>query len=541
MDYPDTESEFLQHENCPSCGSSDNLARYTDGHAYCFGCQYRERGDGMSAAIPITKQGSFRPEGEAVALMRRKISEKVCRKFSYTVAGQEQHATYHDPKTGEPVASKVRTADKSFRWTGDPKRAGLYGQHMWGGGGKKLIVTEGEIDCLSVAETQGQGKWPVVSLPNGAAGALRDCKKQLEFLESFDSVILMLDQDEPGIAAANEISELLTPGKARIATLPRKDASECLMANTPGEITSAMWSARVVRPDGIVCTSDLWEDVIEVDEQATSTYPWEFLNKKLYGLRKAEIVTITAGSGLGKSAIVREIAAHLLAQGHTVGALCLEETPKRTTLGIMGIHANLQLHLPDGRAQATDEVMREAFDATAGTGRLYLYDHFGSADPETLYGKIKYLAKGCGASVILLDHISMVVSGIAEGDERRLIDNVMTELRVLAQQLEVVFVVVSHLRRPQGQGHEDGAQTSLSQLRGSAAIAQLSDQVIGLERNQQDEDHSDVTTVRVLKNRFSGETGVAGYLQFDRGTGRLSPCDKPNTDAKPDGGFSEHF
>jgi twinkle protein len=543
--HAEEDSDFLHHEPCPACGSRDNLARYSDGHGWCFGCNHREPAhldDTPPRVTPIPHRNStttFQPVGEFVALRKRKVSEVTCQKFDYRVFENEQHAVYHSPETGRPVAAKVRRADKSFSWLGSPKQAGLYGQHLWNGG-RKLVLTEGELDCLSVAEVQGQGKWPVCSVPNGAAGAKRDCARQLEFLEKFDEVVIMFDQDDFGIHAANEVAGLLTPGKAKIATLTMKDASELLMSGRPGDITTAMWQARTVRPDGIVAASELWDSVIEIEEHATTSYPWKFLDDKLYGLRRSEIVTVTSGSGMGKSALVRELAYHLLVEGHTIGGIFLEETVKRTILGLMGIHAELPLHLPDGRDQADDELMRAAFDATAGTERLFLFDHFGSSDPAVLYAKIKYLVKGCGASVIILDHISMVVSGIGEGDERRLIDNVMTQLRVLAQQLDVVFIVVSHLRRPQGQGHEDGAQTSLSQLRGSAAIAQLSDQVIGLERDQQDEDHPDVTTVRILKNRFSGETGIAGYLAYSRDTGRLQVTDKPLKGEPTKGGSFEN-
>lgn len=84
--------------------------------------------------------------------------------------------------------------------------------------------------------------------------------------------------------------------------------------------------------------------------------------------------------------------------------------------------------------------------------------------------------------------------------------------------------VVSHLKRPDKKGHEEGGQVSLSQLRGSGAIAQLADMVIGLERDQQG-DTPNVLTVRVLKNRFSGETGISGQLYYNPETGRLSDAD----------------
>ena len=48
--------------------------------------------------------------------------------------------------------------------------------------------------------------------------------------------------------------------------------------------------------------------------------------------------------------------------------------------------------------------------------------------------------------------------------------------------------------------------------------------MLSLERDQQGE-KANVTTVRVLKNRFSGETGIACYLQYNHETGRLSETD----------------
>lgn len=60
----------------------------------------------------------------------------------------------------------------------------------------------------------------------------------------------------------------------------------------------------------------------------------------------------------------------------------------------------------------------------------------------------------------------------------------------------------------------------MSQLRGSHAIAQLSDFVIGLERNQQG-DNPNLVVVRILKNRFSGDTGICQHLVYNKETGRM--------------------
>jgi twinkle protein len=140
--------------------------------------------------------------------------------------------------------------------------------------------------------------------------------------------------------------------------------------------------------------------------------------------------------------------------------------------------------------------------------------------------RIRYMVQSLDCKTIILDHISIVISGLADGDERRLIDNTMTQLRKLVEEVKCAMFVVSHLKRPEGKlGHEEGVKTSLSHLRGSHSLAQLSDAVIGFERNQQDEISNNVMTARVLKNRFSGDTGIACSLIYNKETGRLSEGD----------------
>jgi twinkle protein len=521
----ESDSEFIRHVPCDNCGSSDANSLYTDGHEFCFACNTHKKGDGScSTEHTPTKNTKGLISGTFQDLSKRKIREETCRKFGYQVGehrGQPVHiAPYYDA-SGTLIAQKIRGADKSFSVLGDISKAQLFGANLWNQG-KKLVITEGEIDALTVSQVQNN-KWPVVSVPNGAQGALKAIKRSLDYLDRFEEVIFMFDMDEPGQKAAQECAELLEAGKAKLASLPFKDANECLQNGRPEDIVQAIWNAKTFRPDGVISGSDLWDQITAEETVDSIPYPWEGLNDLTRGARKGELVTLTAGSGVGKSAIVREIAHHLLSQGETVGLLMLEENPKRTALGLMGIDLNKPLHL--SKEGVTDEALRNAFDSTVGSDRLYLYNHFGSSDIGNLISRVRYLAKGCGCNWIVLDHLSIVVSGLGDGDERRLIDNAMTYLRTLVEETGVGMFVVSHLRRPEGdRGHEQGAKTSLSQLRGSHSIAQLSDMVIGLERDQQGK-NPNVTTMRVLKNRFSGETGIAGYLLYNRDTGRLSETD----------------
>lgn len=436
--------------------------------------------------------------------------------------------------SGRIIAQKLRFPGKDFAFVGDTKQCGLFGQHLWRDKGTRVVVTEGEIDAMSVSQVQSN-KWPVVSVPNGAQGAKKALQKNLEWLQGFDEVVLMFDNDEPGRQAAEECMTLFEPGRCKVAKLPLKDANEMLMEGRAKEIVDAIFGAKVLRPDGIVSGADLWDAVREEDTAFRIAYPWQKLQEMTEGSGFGEVIMWTAGSGIGKSAVTRELEFHLCGLSETIGIIRLEEDKRRSALGLMGLALNKPLHRRS-LSEVDEADLRKAFDETIGSGRVFLYDHFGSTNIDNLLGKIRYLAKGCGCRVIFLDHISIVVSGEEDGDERRLIDNLMTGLKSLAMECDICIHAVSHLKRPAGQGHEEGARTSLAQLRGSHSIAQLSDFVIGMERNQQDEATKNITTLRILKNRFTGETGEAGWLIYDQDTGRLrETLEDPTIERHADG------
>lgn len=510
-------SDYIRKEACPHCGSSDANALYTDGHHYCFSCETYTLPEGEE----VEQVDDNFTTGHVQALNKRGISADTCRFWDYRIGqynGQPVQIANYKDNTGKAVGQKLRFQNKDFIYLGD-KSAGLYGQHLWRSSGKMVVITEGEIDALSVSQAF-QNRWPVVSLPHGSSSAKRSISKALEWLEQFETVVICFDQDEQGQKAAQEAALLLTPGKAKIATLPLKDANEMLVAKQQSQLLDAIWGAKSFRPDGIVDGSELWELVSTKPENDSISYPYEGLNQKTLGLRRGEIVTVTAGSGIGKSQFAKELAHHLIRQGETLGYIALEENVRRTAQGLMSLSINKPIHLGDDNV--SEEELQNAFADTLGTGRVFLYDHWGSTDSDNLLNKVRFMARGCGCSWVVLDHISIVVSGIDGGDERRIIDNTMTKLRTLVEELNVGLILISHLKRPSGdKGHEDGAQTSMAQLRGSAAIGQLSDMVIGLERNQQSEDRANVTTARVLKNRFSGETGIACALEYSKDTGRM--------------------
>ena len=520
-------AEYTQvHTACPSCGSSDARAEYVSGQTHCFSCGKHTFPDDNHKTKPMEPQSdkpppTFITNGRYTTLARRNLTEETCKKWGYQAArvdDQQVQVANYRTRDGKLCGQKIRYADKSFKVRGE--LLGLYGQHLWRDGGRRVVITEGEIDALSVSQAFNN-KWAVVSVPHGA-GAANHVAQALDWLERYDEVVFMFDMDDSGRKGATECAALLTPGKAKIAELPLKDPNDMLVANRAKEICEAVFEARDYRPDGIVGANELWDKITEVNNVESQPYPYESLNDMTHGLRRGELVTICAGSGIGKSLFCREAAYSLLQAGETVGYIALEESVRRTALGIMGLHENKPLHL---EKEVHHEALRPSFEETVGNGNFFTYDHFGSCDSDNLLNRIRYMCKGLGCKWLFLDHLSIVVSGFDGDDERRMIDNTMTRLRSLVEETQCGMVLVSHLKRPHGNGHEEGAATSLAHLRGSHAIPQLSDMVIGLERNQQSESEANQTRIRVLKNRFSGETGLATTLFFDQKTGRLNEND----------------
>lgn len=516
---------------CPECHSSRGYGIDDGGFGHCFKCGHRAKEEDSGRVISLpTRSSSTEPLRSSQSLIYRDIRDRklgvqTCERYGVGYRGEDLVF---------PIGSsaKVRIkGEKNFaiegEWKDNPE---LFGQERFNSGGKYVLVTEGEFDAMSAYQMLGNDKYPIacVSVRNGAQSALKDCKANYDWLDTFENIIFHFDNDAVGLEAQAQCAELFShKAKCMVPVNGLKDANEYLVDNRASDFVNNFWRAERWTPDGIVAGSSLYDSVMKPIEKADVMYPFDGLNALTYGLRQGELVTITAGSGLGKSQFVREIVWHILQSTESnIGLMFLEESTRRTGLSLMSLAADKPLHLPD--IVATQKEKDDAFNQTLGTDRVYLFDHFGSTDVDNIINRVRYLAKVVGCRYVFVDHISIIVSAQSNGDERKAIDEIMTKLRMLVQETGISLVCVSHLKRPDTKGHEEGAATSLAQLRGSGSIAQLSDMVLGLERNGQADDQTErnTTRVRVLKNRFSGITGKGCSLLYNHDTGRMREIDE---------------
>lgn len=519
-------SQLLYHSSCSSCGSSDANAVYASGTAYCFSCGNWSVVDGSICNNRRTK--TMRDDllnGEAKALKARGIPANICSQYNYKIGVDNkgnscQIATYYN-KDKQPIAQKLRYKDKTFKFIGESKEALLYGQHLWSSGGKKLTITEGEIDALSVA-VAFDGKYPVVSIPNGAQGAKKAIIKSLEWVTSFEEIYLWFDNDAPGLQAIEEVLDILPIGKVKIIRHEEyKDASDVLINVGKSGVVNTFYNAEAYKPDGFISPIDILEDVIKPIEWGI---PWlyEKLNKVSYGRRYGEVVAIGAGVSVGKTDFVMQQIAEDLKNKHHVATFMLEQSKVETLQRIAGKIDGTFYHLPD-----VEYDVEKLKVTVTSLNNLHIYDNFGKIDWETIKGKIRAAVHSFDCRIFYIDNLTAL--NAHADDERRNLDSLMEEIASLAKELNIWILLVSHLNPPKsGASHESGGKVEQGQFTGSRAIMRWCQFLLGVERNTLHDDPKERCKglVRCIKDRFSGKaTGQTIGFVYDTETGMTLEAD----------------
>lgn len=489
-------------------------------------------------------------EGTYGPLVARDITEDTCKHFGYMKGTYKnrnvQIAPYFDAD-GNMVAQKIRFPDKTFAWLGDKSNALPFGATKFPKAGKKIVVTEGEVDALAMSQVQGN-KWPVVSIDCGADRPFDDEGKALpmtkikkyfakhrDYFKNFEQVVLMFDMDEQGRASARAAAEILG-ARARIADLPCHDPADCLKEKKTAELIDAMWKALPHRPEGIVELSSLREQVMKAVEWGLP-WPWPKLTKLTYGRRYGEVYCVGAGTGTGKTDWFTQIIDQTVNELNLpVGVFSLEQAPRETALRIAGKRAKKRFHVPD--AGWTQDDLESTWDDLLKSQKVFLYDSFGINDWEVIEDRIRFLHATEGVRHFFVDHLTALVP--ADEDERLALDAIMAKIGSLVKELDIIIYLISHLTTPDGTPHEEGGRVMLRHLRGSRAIAFWCHFAFGLERDQQAEDLIErrTTTFRVLKDRYTGQaTGETFLMLYNPDTGMLE--EKEGARSASNMGFAE--
>ena len=534
---------ILYKQSCPSCGSSDARQVYESGTSYCFSCdKFYKKGEADGEKEEYKKLPKIQST-EVLEYPIRGFEDRKIKKIVSEFFGV--HCTYNeDGKIAEhyyPYGNnsyKVRkVATKEFYWVGRNTEQQLFGQNKFSGGGRRLIITEGELDAMSVAQAcmdKYDGKiYPVVSVPS--ATALDPLIENREWIRTFDEVVLWFDSDEPGIKAREKALNIVGVDKAKyVDSKEFKDASDAYRGKGFKAVNGLVWDAMEYVPAGIVEKDELWERLKNFNNKVSVPFPRCLggVNEKTKGHRGGEITLFVSGTGSGKSTLLREDMLHILQTTEDkIGIISLEESPEETARKLSG----MAISKNPAKEEIDIDVLKVGFDKTFGTGKVILLDHQGSIKDESIIDKLEYMAlKGC--NYLYIDHITILVSEGAEnlyGLEAQ--DKVMNDLLRLVKKYPDCWIgLISHLRKtkPGDKSFEQGEMPTLDDIKGSGSIKQISFDIVAFARDMTAESQKKRNTIKiaVLKSRFSGLTGAVrgAYYQYD--TGRFIPVDEPNND-----------
>lgn len=528
---------------CPKCqadggdSSGNGIKVYDDGHGWCYKCSTRfskqqlaNGGASMErkkSNLNVSQVQTY-PFGTA---KERKIDTDIAEKYGVRYSansetGEPEVIYYPTYSRGVVEGYKVRKLPKDFG-----SSVGSIGKSMFGGNlpktGDFLIITEGEEDCLAVAQmlSSPPKKVDVMSLPNGAS-LNRELKSELaDLAEKYKRIYLSFDCDAKGEEAVVTIGDVLSTitqvRNIQLCPTIGKDASEYHTSGQKRAYLDAITNSIIYEPEGVVNGTDIDIDNLLEPMPEGHAIPFDGLQNKLHGLRKGEIVTVCAGSGIGKSTLVRELAKSLIEKDLSVANIALEDQMNVAAQALIAL--DMDIPLPVFReAPPPKSDVQPHYDKMVGNGKTYFYKHFAGITSDSLMNKLYYYARRKQVDFIILDHFSLVISNSESNNERKDIDTLMTKLAKLVVETGVGLIQIVHLKRTSGdKSFAKGGEVELTDLRGSAAIEQLSWSVIGLERDQQGDDR-DFSRARVLKNRTWAYTGLADTIKFDTSTGRMT-------------------
>lgn len=569
-------AQILAGKHRCECGSSDARRLYADGTSFCFSCtgwfkkgHYDEDsgdwrveegnnsvsddsegfdvvdteevsgtgstsntgGTGAKLKAKLEKVKALRSSGFREREVRKAICEFYGVKASFTTAGGIQNHYY--PYDGGDAYKVRKVASKDFEWYG--KSENLFGRELFQGGGKRLVICEGEIDTLTMAQVslnKYNKIYPTVGLSSSVMS--KSLLKNRDWIRTFGEVILMFDQDDAGDKATKEAIKIIGADKVKIARFGKCNDVNDLYRESGGEAgegtyacMQAVFDAERHIPDGIIGKDALWEALVNYNQIESHPYASALagVNTKLKGKRYGEIALFISGTGSGKSTILREEIINILEttpDDIRVGVVSLEEAPAETARKLAGMH----LGINPAKEEIPLDQLKIGFDAVFGSDRVVLLDHQGSVSDNRIIDQLEYMCLS-GCRYLFVDHITIMVSEGVEnltGNEAQ--DKVMNDLLRLVKKYPVWIGLVSHLRKApsNGKSFEEGKLPSIDDIRGSGSIKQISFDIISFARDltADKEDVRNTILMRVLKSRYTGLTGTVAGAKYNYDTGRLA-------------------
>ena len=411
-----------------------------------------------------------------------------------------------------------KTKDKNKEWSEKDCKPILFGMDRCDAEhNKTLVLTEGQIDSLSVAEAFG-GDINAVSVPTGCNGFtwVPYC---WDFLGKFETLIVFGDHEKGRITLLDEMQKRFHGVVKHVRTedyLDCKDANEILTRHGKQAVRDAVNNAVIVDSKRIKKLSKV-ESKNMAEMEAVSTGISQ-LDKLIGGFYFGQLVILTGERGLGKSTLGSQFIVNGVNQG--LDAFCYSgELPDwsfqewfdrqcagREYINVLTSELGFDNYLVDAAAL---ELIHDWYDE-----HCYIYDNavIESADTEneTILETLKTAIKQYGCKMLLIDNLMTAIEDDLASDLYRQQTAFVRALTKLAKQYNVIIILVVHPRK------SNGYSFSNDSVAGSSNITNLADVVMNYALPKDDDELKPDRILQVSKNRLTGKVNFGGIpLWYD--------------------------
>ncbi len=332
--------EKIEHSvEVGGCGSSDGLQVFQEANGsyngYCYSCNtyvrdpYSQYPKGHRPP-PARQHDPEKVKQQVQEILEcpikgiedRGIRQSTCEKYGVRVGVSQKDGetitTHFYPYVtadsgGEVQGFNVRVVDgKKFFAVGNRKNALPFG---WNNrkGGRRLYITEGEIDCMSLSQVledsarewvRKNGKeWTDMYIPDvisaPGAGLLKQALSNLAdtIEQEYAEVRIVPDNDDAGKKMVQDAVSALEGRdiKMFVANLPAKDVNELLVAGRQQDIVkSCVYNASEKISGKVIRSNELWNMARERPKMG-APWPWEEMTELTRGKRLGEVYYFGAG------------------------------------------------------------------------------------------------------------------------------------------------------------------------------------------------------------------------------------------------------
>lgn len=515
----------LTHKPCPNpnCDSSDAFSYNTDkqvGHCHSCGKGYPQKGITYSQevleAYPLKQDwDKVHSQSEANAVSEgyhnhRSVTAKTME--VYGVVGTENYHKYIYPNGGY----KKRTFPKNFTAHSISSDEFFGMNHFPAGCSPNITITEGELDALSAYQILNTSKYinPVVSLPSGTPsksfwGKVRD------YLNSFEKIILAIDNDEVGDEISNKFIRMF-PNKVHKMSFPEghKDPNDMLMKGKVQEFRNLWWNVKPTYPNNIRVTSEDFINLLN-EEKSGVFVPTGIieLDEKLEGLAEGHYTLLKARTGIGKTELVRYLENNFLNRGVAFASWHLEESPLRSLLGLVSYDIDNDVTRKSLiKEKSLVEDVMQSIESISGKELYYQFNMTESCTTEDVIDQIRFMREAYGVRFIIIEPVQDVLNITDSSNKETLLSELAIRISKIAAETGVGVIMVAHT-------NDD------NEIKYCRMLGQRASVVINLERDKTAEDETTRNTTQLFieKNRPTSLEGHAGEVFFDKEKFQVRP------------------